>query len=246
MASGQSLFDDVDLVLGGADTPQARSFSVQGTSSFNGNEGWQQSSSSGESLFGGPKMSVSMMELKEEGLLAEGGLVGEDTVTHGKVPISEIYFGDRPKVRPRTASATVSTSFSGTRQSGSLFDEVPDAGASWNGREVKTTHNTRQSNLYREPTDKPNQHSRLPDLTSLHTEDRNAHVSAKEESQQEVSHPHHHLPNTHRFHLASNSSKDLQVCGFLLLNFLTLVIWPCFHTTNSMLAKVTVFIFCIQ
>lgn len=69
----------------------------------------------GESLFGGAKMSQSTKDL-------QGGVEGASSI-----PASGVY--SIPKPRKKVASATVSTSLTGPG-SGSLFDEVPNAGAS--------------------------------------------------------------------------------------------------------------------
>lgn len=101
-----SLFDDVDMTLG---APKVTTEATQGP---------------GESLFGGAKMSISAKELQE----GQGGIGGMRDAS--AIPASGVY--SLPKPQKKVASATVSTSFTGSR-SGSLFDEIPNAGASFPG-----------------------------------------------------------------------------------------------------------------
>lgn len=98
-----SLFDDIDMTLG---TPKVTTEAPK---------------SPGESLFGGAKMSLSTKELP-------GGLGGvEGLGGASSIPVSGVY--SLPKPQKKVASAMVSTSFTGSG-SRSLFDELPNAGAS--------------------------------------------------------------------------------------------------------------------
>lgn len=106
LARASSLFDDVDMTLG------APKVTTEATRRH------------GESLFGGPKMSLSAKEL-QEGLGKTGGTGGVGGASH--LPASGVY--SIPKPQKKVASATVSTSLTGPGR-GSLFDTVPNAGAS--------------------------------------------------------------------------------------------------------------------
>ena len=104
VASCSSLFDDVDMTLGGQRS--SRSTGV-GRS---------------ESLFGGVKMSLSTKELQEAGLWDAAA------PAIGRLPASGTYNLPQSQGK-RVASATVSTGM-GSPKRGSLFDELPNAGAS--------------------------------------------------------------------------------------------------------------------
>ncbi|XP_053655260.2 uncharacterized protein [Cherax quadricarinatus] len=121
LTKGQSLFDEVDLTLGVGDslTARSRSHSTQGAS-FTDNTGRL---SSAESLFGGPKTSLSMKELREGGYPKE---TGKDVLSSRNIPPG----------KPRVASATVSTRLTGPQSGGSLFDDLPNAGASSGGQVI--------------------------------------------------------------------------------------------------------------
>ncbi|XP_063842449.1 uncharacterized protein LOC135090078 isoform X1 [Scylla paramamosain] len=113
VASCSSLFDDVDMTLGekqlSPETSVAR----------------------GESLFGGVKMSLSTKELQEAGLWDAAG------PAFGGLPASGSYTLPQPQAK-RVASATVSTGLSSPKR-GSLFDELPNAGASYPGAGVSAS-----------------------------------------------------------------------------------------------------------
>ncbi|XP_045108827.1 LOW QUALITY PROTEIN: COPII coat assembly protein sec16-like [Portunus trituberculatus] len=105
VVSCSSLFEDVAMTLGGQ-RPSP-------------NTGVNR----GESLFGGVKMSLSTKELQEAGLWDAAG------PDFGGLPASGTYNLPQPKAK-KVASATVSTGL-GSPKRGSLFDELPNAGASF-------------------------------------------------------------------------------------------------------------------
>ncbi|XP_042203673.1 proteoglycan 4-like isoform X2 [Homarus americanus] len=159
LARGQSLFEEVDLTLGAGPAIPARSQPIRGAPIPASAE----HATSGKSLFGGPKMSLSMKELQEKGYRDE--TARKEFPSSGNIPSSGIY-SVIPKNRPRVASATVSTRLSDITQGESLFDGVPNAGASIHG------HNARYSGGRRSnprPTSRvaPDRHSSLFDYSEF-------------------------------------------------------------------------------
>ena len=110
VASCSSLFDDVDVTLG--EPRPAPDMTL----------------SPGKSLFGGVKMSLSTKELQQ------AGLGGAAALASSVLPASGMYTLPQPQVK-KVAVATVSTGLGSARRE-SLFDEVPNAGASYSGAGV--------------------------------------------------------------------------------------------------------------
>lgn len=113
LAGCSSLFDDADVTLG-APRP-ATDMGVGPT----------------KSLFGGVKMSLSTKELQQ------AGVGGAAALASSGLPVSGVYSLPRPQ-KKKVASATVSAALGSPRR-GSLFDELPNAGASYPGAGVSAS-----------------------------------------------------------------------------------------------------------
>lgn len=196
-ASGQSLFDEVDLTLGAADTSLTTSHSSQGSS-----------------LFGGPKMSFSMTELQREGVEKDPSSVN--------VPVSGFY-NVKQSLKSRVASATVSTGGTSLRRGGSLFDDLPNAGAAFHNHGASHTGNRRL--ISRKKSKIPDQHSSLFDASDfiLPSEVVDEDYPAYGDSPEVDVEPHRPPQlGTHRFQLPFNRNNSLQVrLGFILFLHIT-------------------------
>ncbi|XP_071552291.1 uncharacterized protein [Panulirus ornatus] len=183
LASGQSLFDEVDMTLGIGDTSPSTPHSTQGSS-----------------LFGGPKMSLSMKELQRDG-------IQKDVLSSPSFPVSGFYNVKKPK--SRVASATVSTGGTSQRQSGSLFDEIPNAGATFHNFGASRAVNRQVTPRLKSRA--PDRHSSLFDLSDfivpsdMDDGDNPDYFDNPEQDVKSQRPPKH---NTHRFQLPSKRNSS--------------------------------------